>query len=167
MAESDDNLSQRPSKSERKREVLALQELGEALVELPQAQLAQIPLEPILADAIASARSIKSREAKRRQLQYIGRIMCEVDIQPIQDALNKIKHKDQKIKTQFHQVERWRDELVTTGDVKVQEFIEKFPQADRQLIRQLIRKAQQDKATSKNSGAETELFRYLREIISK
>jgi ribosome-associated protein len=84
MEKSDNNLSLRPSKSERKREVLALQKLGEALAQLAETQLAQIPLEPILADAIAAARTIKSHEAKRRQLQYIGRLMCEVNIQPIQ-----------------------------------------------------------------------------------
>jgi ribosome-associated protein len=165
MEDSDNTFSPRPSKSQRKREVLALQKIGEALVELADVQLAQIPLEPILLEAIQAARELKSHGAIRRQLQYIGRLMCEIEIQPIQDALEKLKQKDQHTTAHFHQVERWRDQLITQGDEKLQEFIQKFADADRQHLRQLIRRAQQDRASDKNSGAETELFRYLRQLI--
>jgi ribosome-associated protein len=161
----DNNLSQRPSKSQRKREMLAVQELGKTLVELPASELAQIPLEPRLADAIEAARHITIHEAKRRQLQYIGRLMRDTDLAEIEQALDKIHRKNQSSKAQFHQIERWRDKLITEKDTALQELQEKFPLCDRQKLRQLIRKARDDRETGKNSGAETELFRYLRELI--
>lgn len=163
--ESDNTFSPRPSKSQRKREVLALQKIGEALVALADSQLEKIPLDTNLAEAITAAKAIKGHEAKRRQMQYIGRLMCEVDIEPIQAALEQIKNKDQQTKAHLHQTERWRDKLITGGDETLQEFIQTFANADRQHIRQLARKALQDRTTNKNSGAETELFRYLRGII--
>ncbi len=167
MDESDNTLSPRPSKSQRKREVLALQKLGEALVQLSTAQLATIPLDPTLAEAIKMAQTLKPREGKRRQLQFIGRLMCEVDVVPIQAALDKLKHKDQQNKAHFHQIERWRDKLIAEGDDAIQALVLQFPQIDidRQQLRQTLRKAQLDKKMAKNTGGETELFRYLRELI--
>jgi ribosome-associated protein len=163
MHESDN--TSRPSRSQRKREVLALQDIGEKLVDLPATQLAQIPLEPLLAEAVDAARTLKSREGLRRQLQYIGRLIRNVDIQPILEALDKISHKDQQAKAQFHQIERWREKLIKEGDKALEELVQKNPELDRQHLRQLIRKAQQDRAAQKKSGAETEMFRYLRELL--
>lgn len=163
----DNNLSQRPSKSQRKREMLAMQELGKTLVELPASELSQIPLEPRLAEAIEAARVITIHEAKRRQLQYIGRLMRDTDLAPIEEALDKIHRKNQSSKAAFHQIERWRDRLIVEKDIALQEFLEKFPTSDRQKLRQLIRKSREDRAADKNSGAETELFRYLRDILGK
>lgn len=164
MPKSNHNLppDERPSKSHRKREMLALQKLGEILVELPISQLQKIPLNGQLADAIHTARSLTSHEAKRRQMQYIGRLMRDTDPKPIEEALAKVKVKDQQIKAQFHQVERWRDILIAEGDDQLQAFLGKFPETDRQQLRQLIRNAQQ-----KKKGADTELFRYLRHLIEK
>lgn len=161
----DNNLSPRQNKSQRKREMLALQDIGNILVELSSTQLAQIPLEPELAKAIEVARSLKSREAKRRQLQYIGKLMRHVDVEQIQTALSKLQLKNKLLKTQFHKVERLRDKLIAEGDTALEELINQYPDADKQRIRQLIRKAKQDQKTEKNSGAATELFRYLQEII--
>lgn len=164
MQEPEDQ-SERDSKSERKRQMLALQKVGEALVNLSAPQLAQIPLESPLADAIHEARSLKSHEAKRRQLQYIGKIMRNVDVEPIVEALNKVQMKGQHTKAKFHQVERWRDQLIAQGDSSLQEFLTKYPTVDSQQLRQLVRNAQKDIKTNKNSGADTALFRYLRTVI--
>lgn len=153
------------SRSERKRQMLALQKIGEVLVDLPDAQLAMIPLEGALADAIALARTITAHEGKRRQLQYIGKLMRDVDPEPIVAALEKIQLKDQRSKAKFHQIERWRDKLIAEGDKKLENFIKQFPQTDSQRLRTLIRRAQQDNKANRISSAETELFRYLREVI--
>ena len=147
--------------------MLAVQDLGKLLVELPASELAQIPLEPRLAEAIEAARQIKIHEAKRRQLQYIGKLMRDTDLPPIEEALDKIHRKNQSSKAEFHQIERWRDKLIAEKDTALQELQEKFPTCDRQKLRQLIRKAREDRDTSKNSGAETELFRYLRELLKE
>ncbi len=153
---------ERPSKSHIKREMLALQQLGERLVELPAAQLQQIPLSEQLADAINTARSLSSHEAKRRQLQYIGRLMRNIDPHPIEDALAKLKLKDKQEKVHFHQIENWRDKLIDNGDDEIQLFLENYPDADRQHLRQLVRQTKQNK-----SGADKALFRYIRVLIEK
>ncbi|HSW92813.1 MAG TPA: ribosome biogenesis factor YjgA [Gammaproteobacteria bacterium] len=155
------------TKSALKRHMDALQKMGETLVHLSDTELRKIPLENPLLDAILTARSLKSHEAKRRQLQYIGKIMRNVDVEPIQLALEKVQNKSQAGKAQFHQIERWRDQLIAEGDVALEKFIEQYPDADRQHIRQLMRKAQQDVKKQKNTGGETELFRYVRELVEK
>lgn len=161
----DSSSPERPSKSQRKRDMTALQKLGEILVNLPAPQLAKIPLEGSLAEAVATARILKSREGLRRQLQYIGRLMRNIDAGPIEEALAVVQSKDQQGKARFHLTERWRDKLIAEGDKQLEEFLNKYPQADHQHLRQLVRKAHSDSATVKKSGADTELFRYLRQII--
>jgi|SRR5579872_1138248 len=152
----DSHPPERPTKSALKRQMTALQKMGEILVELPEAQLKKIPLENPLLDAIITARSLKSHEARRRQLQYIGKLMRNIDAEPIQTALEKVQNKNQQSKAQFHQIERWRDRLIAEGDMALQKFLEQYPEADRQRLRQLMRNAQ-----------ETELFRYLRLLVEK
>ena len=167
MSDSDDSISGRKNKSALKRQMSALQKMGEILVALPAAQLAKVPLEQSLREAINAARELKSHEAIRRQLQYIGKLMRNIDAVPIQEALEKIQGTHQQGKAQFHQIERWRDKLIAEGDEVLQKFLESYPEGDRQHLRQLIRKSQLDQANNKNSGSETELFRYLRQLIEK
>ena len=148
------------SKSKRKRQMIALQKMGERLVELPPAQLSAIPLDNVLREAILAARSFSSHGAKRRQLQYIGRLMRDIeDLTPIQTALDKLSLKSQQSKAQFHKIERWRDRLVTEEDDALQEFLSQFPQTDRQQLRQLIRNAK------KQEPPHRELFRFLKNVI--
>lgn len=159
------DVSERPSKSQRKKEMLALQHIGEVLVSLPPSELAQIPLPDSLADAVSEAQKIHDHEGKRRQLQYVGKLMRNVDAAPIEEALAKVQSKHQATKASFHHIEKWRDKLIAEGDVAVEEFIKKFPQCEAQPLRQLIRKVQADQKENKNSGAGTSLFRYLREVM--
>lgn len=150
------NLPERPTKSALKRQMTALQEIGEILVSLPETQLKRIPLENPLLEAIQTARSLKSHEAKRRQLQYIGKLMRNIDPEPIQTALDNVLNKSKQSKAQFHQIERWRDLLIAEGDSALEKLLQLYPEMDRQHIRQLVRRKQQ-----------TELFRYLREWMEK
>jgi ribosome-associated protein len=132
---------------------------------MPESQLANVPMPDILRDAVHFARSLKTHESKRRQLQYIGKVMRNIDAEPILLALKKIQLSHQTKVTAFHDVEEWRDRLIAEGDTGLQALLEKYPEADRQYLRQLIRKAQQDKLNNKSTGAETELFKYLRDLI--
>ena len=154
-----------PSKSQRKRDMLALQKLGETLVNLSNAELAKIPLDSTLADAIAEARKITSHEGRRRQLQFIGKVMRHIDLTETQAALDKLLFKDQQSKVLFHQIERWRDRLIAEEDTTLHAFLEKFPNSDRQQLRQLVRKAKDEHKAEKNLGGEAKLFRFLREIM--
>lgn len=148
------------SKSKRKRDMIALQKIGETLVELPAAQLSQVPLDIVLREAVIAARSLSNHGAKRRQLQYIGRLMRDVeDVAPIQEAINKFALKSQQSKAKFHQIERWRDKLVVGEDDALQEFLEQFPDADRQQLRQLVRNAK------KKESPDKVLFQFLKTLI--
>lgn len=158
---------QEGSKSRRKEELLIVQSLGKQLVELPATQLAKIPVPDELLEAIHLAHALKSREAKRRHLHYIGKMMREMDLEPIRHALQQIKLTNAVKTNQFHDVEKWRDELIAENDVALQKFMMQYTNADRQYMRQLIRKARQDDVTQKNSGAATELFRYLRSLFTE
>lgn len=151
---------ERISKSERKRQMLALQQLGEKLVNLSPDLLAKIPLDDILRDALIAARTITSHEAKRRQLQYIGKLMRDIDPTPIETVIALLESKSNLSKAKFHQMERWRDILIAESDDTLQKFLEQYPKADRQQLRQLVRNA---KKLSK--GADTELFRFIRQIM--
>lgn len=160
MLTDEDDVPQRDSKSQRKRDMLALQEMGETLVNLPAAQLAKMPLEPALAKAIHEARLLKSHGAIRRQLQYIGKLMRQIDPTPIQTALAGIAMQSQQSKAKFHQVERWRDRLIAEDDSALQVFFDQHPDCDRQQLRQLVRNAK------KSPKATTELFRYLKTLLT-
>lgn len=164
MQEPDDFIEPE-SKTKRKQHSTALQELGELLVNLSAKQLAMIPLEPLLAQAIKDARVITSHSAKRRQLQFIGRLMRKTDVEPIQAQLAQFQQAASLNKTKQHQIELWRDKLISKGDKVLEEFLVKYPAVNSQEIRQLIRNAQKDQLTHKNSGASTELFRYIRDIV--
>ena len=157
--------AEKPSKTRRKKEMIALQKLGETLVNLPKSQLAKIPVPDELLEAVTVARSLKDHEAKRRQFQYIGKIMREIDPEPIKAALRKIESNSEANTVQFHQAEQWREKLIANGDDALQELLGIYPQLDRQTMRQLIRKAQYDRAHTKNSGAATMLFRCVRELL--
>ena len=153
------------SKSSIKREMTAMQKIGEALVALPPSQFEKVPLPETLSDAIKHARTLKTGESIRRQMQYIGKLMRNVDLEPIKLALTQIKLSHERVTDEFHEVETWRDKFITEGDDAIQIFLQQHSTADRQRIRQLVRKAQHDRKTGKNSGAETELFRYLRDLV--
>ncbi len=152
------------SKSQLKRESQALQTVGEELVELPAAKLAKIPLPEELAEAIALARKIKARGGLKRQLQYIGKLMRNIDAEPIIEALDELKSAASRETARFHRLEQWRDRLVAEGDTALGALLEEYPQADRQHLRQLIRNAQAEAAKNKPLKSAREIFRYLREL---
>jgi ribosome-associated protein len=165
MPKSDESPSDPFSKTQRKKDMQALQAIGKTLVNLSASQLATIPLPEDLRAAIHQARALKTHESIRRQLQYIGKKMRDVDPEPLQLALKKIQSTKQVKTAQFHQIEQWRDQLIATGDEALQKLLEMHPQANRQQLRQLIRKAQHDRANNKKTGGELELFRYLQTLF--
>lgn len=154
------------SKSQRKRDMHALQALGQQLVELPKEQFEKITLEESLRDAIIDARHIRQHGARKRQLQYIGKIMRSIDADPIQEQLNTIQgHSSQAIQA-LHNIERWRDRLLEEGDNALEELVKQHPQADRQYLRQLLRNAQKETLANKAPKSARALFRYLRELFN-
>jgi len=153
------------SKSQLKRESEALQALGEELVELPASKLAKIPMPDTLAEAVTLARRINARGGRKRQLQYIGKIMRQIDAEPIQQAMDALRNEHLRENTRLHQLEQWRDRLLTEGDKALAELLDQQPDLDRQHLRQLIRNGQREAKQNKPPKSARELFRYLREMM--
>ena len=155
---------ERISRTQKKKEARALQELGEELVGLSPEQLAGIDLPEELRNAVDEALKMKTHGARRRQLQRIGRLMREVDPEPIQNALENIRHGDHQKKMAFKKIEKWRDELRQGNQALIEEILVKCPEADRQRLTQLARNAHHEYRDKKAVKASRALFRYLKEI---
>ncbi|HEV2112284.1 MAG TPA: ribosome biogenesis factor YjgA, partial [Gammaproteobacteria bacterium] len=159
-----DELPEGPSKSQQKRDMQALQDLGAELVRLPEQQLAALDLPEKLRDAIALARHITSHGAQKRQRQYIGKLLRSVDPEPIRSLLEQLRGADRLSKARFQENERWRDRLIAEGDVALTEFLERRPGADRQHLRRLVREAAQEAAAGRPPRHARELFRYIQRL---
>jgi ribosome-associated protein len=151
------------SRTRKKREVEALQKLGAGLVELPPAQLDAMALPGPLEAAVREAQRITSREARRRQLQYIGRIMRSVDPEPVRAALAAITGKSAAARARQRQLESWRERLIA-DDLALTEYAGLHPDADLQALRALIRNARREIAESRPPRAQRQLFRVLRDF---
>ncbi|NOX75072.1 MAG: ribosome-associated protein [Gammaproteobacteria bacterium] len=152
------------SKSQRKRDMHTLQALGQQLVELPKEQFEKITLEEVLYDAILAARRIHQHGARKRQLQYIGKLMRGLDAEPIQEQLDTLMGHSKRAAQTLHHLERWRDRLLEEGDGALTELLNEHSQADRQYLRQLIRNAQKESHANKPPKSARTLFKYLREL---
>lgn len=152
------------SKSARKREMQARQEIGEAIVALSDGEFATIPLDGELLTAITLARRLKSGEGLRRQMQYIGKLMRHADTAAIEAALQDLQNGRALHNQRFHQLEQLRDVLIADGVNAMDKALELYPNADRQHLRQLIITAVKEREQEKPPAAARKLFRYLREL---
>ncbi|XPV75286.1 MAG: ribosome biogenesis factor YjgA [Desulfovibrio sp.] len=152
------------SRSQVKRELKELQDLGIRLTKLKKPELRRLDLPQTLNDAIIECQRLK-REALRRQHQYIGSLMREIDADLIRDAVDNIQSGKQHDQAQFHEVERWREELLSGNNTLLGEIIDTCPGANAQHIRQLIRNANTEQKKGKAPKSSRALFKYLRELI--
>lgn len=153
-----------PSKSARKREMQALQEIGENIINLSDGEFATIPLEGELLTAIMLARRLKSGEGRRRQMQYVGKLMRHADTTAIAAAFQDLQNGRALHNQQFHRLEQLRDELIEHGVSAIEQALTLYPQADRQHLRQLITASVKEREQQKPPAAARKLFRYLREL---
>ncbi len=154
------------SKSQRKRDSHALQAMGERLVRLSAHQLTQVPLPEELLRAVAEARRIKAHGGRRRQLQYIGKLMRHMDPEPIRAALEAIDNTSHAAVAEMHRLEHWRERLLAEGDSALGELADQHPALDRQLLRNLVRRAMAEREAAKPPKAYREIFRYLKELLA-
>ncbi|RRF74205.1 ribosome-associated protein [Klebsiella pneumoniae] len=150
------------SKSEIKRDAEELKRLGAELVDLGKNALDKIPLDTDLRDAIELAQRIK--RGRRRQLQLIGKMLRNRDVDPIRQALDKLKNRHNQQVALFHKLEQIRDRLIDDGDDAVAEVLNLWPEADRQQLRSLIRNAKKEKEGNKPPKSARLIFQYLREL---
>ncbi|MDP2142980.1 MAG: ribosome biogenesis factor YjgA [Gallionella sp.] len=163
--EEDQDIDLPPSKTKIKQQMHDLQALGEELVALGKDQLAQLDLPDNLRDAIREMHRINKFGAQRRQLQYIGRLMRDLeDIAPIVARLNAWKGVSQEHTVHLHLLERWRDRLLE-NDQALTELLAAHPETDVQRLRTLIRNAQKEKEAGKPPKNYREIFQVLRELI--
>ena len=130
-----------PSKSQVKREMHALQDMGKLICELPKKQQALLPLSATMMQAIEEWNRLKKNEAKRRHLQYIGKVMRSEEVEDIQLALDKLNPSSDEYNRVLHLQEKWRERLIHEGNDALNEFCGKYDVDDIQHFRQLIRNA--------------------------
>lgn len=153
-----------PSKSQEKRDCDALKKLGDELVTIKQEDLDTMSLPDTLLGALREARKIQSRSGLKRQRQYIGKIMRQIDSDEIKKQLEQIRHKHDTNTVQFRKIEQWRDRLLLDDKTALSEIIDTHPEIDRQHINQLIRQAKREQQQEKPPAAARKLFKYLRDL---
>lgn len=161
MTEKNENLTK--SKSQVKREMRALHDLGRELVDLPARELAKFGFSETLLDAIVLAQNLR-REALRRQLQHIGKLLRDEDEAAIRQTMVQISQPQMDEVKAFHEIEQWRDRLIEGDDEVINRLISRFPDTDRQHLRQLVRNARKERKMEKPPKYSRLLFQYLKNL---
>lgn len=160
-----DDSEQEKSKSQRKREMHELQAIGQQLLDLREQQLAAFPLSEDLRNALEEYHRIRKHEAKRRQLQYIGRLMRSEDHAGITEAFEAITQEQRRSVRLEKLADEWRNRLLDGDADTLTEFVDSYPQTDRQGLRQLLRNAQAERQAGKPPTQSRRLFRLIRETL--
>lgn len=154
---------ERPSKSQLKREMHALQVLGERIIAMSPAERARFPLSEDMLAAVEETGRIRSHEGRRRHMQYVGKVMRREDLTAIQAVFDEIEQEERRRDLAFHRLEKWRDRLIDEDDSAVEAFIAEHPDADRQALRQLIRNAKSERERGKPPTNARRLFKLIRD----
>jgi ribosome-associated protein len=152
------------SKSQRRREALELKALASELIKLAPATLSRVPLEDNVRRAIMEAREIRSHVARKRQLQYVAKLLRRTDPEPLFQALEAFGAEARQLTGRQHRSEAWRDHLLTQGDSAVGELVSLRTNVETQAIRQLVRNANKEAAKDKPPASARTLFRILRDM---
>ena len=159
----------RPSKSQLKREMTALQKLGEDLVAEPRDRVKRVPMPEDVRDAILECQQIKDHEGRRRQMQYVGkkmRTLGENELAAIQRTLDSWKGLSKADTAAMHALEKRRDKLLA-NDIALTELVEQYQELDAQHMRTLIRNARKEQAENKPPKAYREIFQILKQLQAK
>ena len=163
-----DNDGEIKSKTQLKQRADELKKLGLQLLDLSPADLQKIPLSSALHDALVLARKInRKKDGFRRQIQFIGKLLRDDDIEPIHKAIVAIQNTHQIANAHFHKLESIRDRLIEQGDPAVQGLLDQYPHGDRQQLRQLIRQAKKQQQENKPPKASREIFQYLKQLLQQ
>lgn len=156
-----------PSRNELKKTMQDLQELGEAVASLPVDRLDKLKLDERLRDAIDELRRTKSFEGKRRQVQYIGKLMKHENPEPLREAVASYRVGSATDTLALHQAEYWRDQLLA-GDDALANWVKEYPATDVQQMRSLVRAARKEKLEpgERHGRAYRDLFKLVKELMS-
>lgn len=154
------------SKTQLKKEADDLKKVGLEILDLSAKNRATLPLDDELKEAFDIADKInRKKDGFRRQIQFIGKLLRQRDMAPIELAISKIKAAHQDNVDKFHNIEKVRDAILERGDDEINAFLSDHPNGDRQKLRHLVRTAKKEASNNKPPAAARELFKYLREII--
>ncbi len=156
---------QRRSKSARKRESASLQELGVKLSALPDQEIKALDLPDSLFVALRDLRRLPSHGAQIRQRQYIGKLMRDIDPQPVLAKLAERKQRHDLEIRHFQEIERWRDRLLSEPSTAIDELLQDHPQADRARLAKLLEKAERERLEQRSPVGARELFAFLRQLL--
>jgi ribosome-associated protein len=162
---SGDSEHERRSKSARKREAASLQELGVKLSALPDQEIKALDLPENLFIALRDLRRLPSHGAQVRQRQYIGKLMRNIDPEPVLAKLAERKQRHDLEIRHFQQIERWRDRLLSDPASALPELIEEYPRADRESLVKLLEKAEKERLEQRSPVGARELFAFLRQLL--
>lgn len=158
------------SKSQRKRDADSVRDLGAHLAELGSRELATIPLPDDVLSAIKELNRIKAHGARKRQLGFLAKRMRNIDVEPIEAALEKLRQSARANTINLHLVEKWRDRLL--GDVDQESakdaltaFLSEYVEADRQQFRHLQRQALSEREAQRSPAAARQLFKAIRDVV--
>lgn len=171
MREHDDDFSDdgddSPSRSQRRRDALAVFELAERLVALTDAQLSQLTLDEDTRDEVEKTRRVTQQIARKRQIQYLAKILRrrEDELPALRAQLDHDRQLARRETAELHRLEEWRERLIADGDEALAQLLNLFPAADRQHLRQLARQARVERNENRPPHAFRELFRELRELF--
>lgn len=168
MHDRPDTLDERPSKSELKRQAHQQQALGQALAALPDATLDATPMPEALREAIGELRRTRSHEGRRRQLQYVGKLMRQAETEALREAVAAAQLGGARDALLLHRAEQWRAELVA-DDEALTRWMAEHPGTELQRLRALIRNARKDAALppgERHGRAWRELFQFIRPLLS-
>ena len=157
-----------PSRSKQREGALEIRALAEKLVSLPPAQLAKLPIPEELTPHILETRRITSHIAHKRQLQYLAKQMRkqgDETLEAIREALDDSGESVRKANALLHEVEQWRERLLSDGDAALAALLDEFPAADRQHLRQLVRNAHEDRLKNRPPRAFRELFQEVKALL--
>ncbi len=152
-----------PSKSQVKRDMQALRDFGEELAALPSARLKKMPMPENLLEALLEWQRLSKLQAKGRQMQYIGKLLRDVDVAPLQEVLDIVNGKSAKDTARMHRLEQWRLKLLADETV-IGEIVAVHPDVDVQHLRNLRRNAIKEKELLKPPKAFREIFQILKEL---
>lgn len=167
--EADDNLKIGPSKTKIKQQLADLRDIGHQIVALPDSRIKQLPLSEKLFDAVMLCRKISAHGGRKRQLQYIGKLLREEPEETtisIRAKLLAFAGESHEENAKFHAMERWRERLLM-DDSAITEFLHTYPDVEIQRLRQLIRQARKDAAAHKPPAHARDLFKLIRHTVEK
>ncbi len=152
------------SRSEIKRQMLALQALGERLLKLKPAQWETFGFSEVMMDALRESQRIKSHNAMRRHIRRLGKLLNKEDTEKVEALFQRLDDQAMQDNRRFHRIEQWRDRLINGDDKTLSELLDICPNIDIQHVRQLIRSSKKERELTKPPAAQRKLFKYLKEL---